>query len=125
MINHSNSRQEVRDAIDIVHEALNDLGIVHAFDGDESTPNLWTVAAHDSYGYDNVAFISWDDKGDKLSFIALDPLRANHAITEGLPIEDSPCHYEAPDLAMLVLHLSGTVRQVTNEHRRMVLESAV
>lgn len=123
MIPHPNTREEVSVVLDWIHDELTEQEIMHVLDQDDDNPNLWTVAAHDESGHVNLGFVSWNDVENELILIAFDPSRANHDTMEGVPEDESLCHWYPSDVDMLVLHLNGGVRDVMNKYARLMLTS--
>jgi hypothetical protein len=124
LIPHPGTRDEVAAVLDWLDSELDALELIHAQEQDELDPNLWTVVAHDASGYINLGFVGWSVPLARVVFVGYDPLIAHHDEAEGIEDDDSCCRWEMPDADTMLMHLSGTVRDIVADHRRMILESA-
>ena len=124
MIPHPNTRNEVCAALDFLHDELSALELIHGQEQDELDPNLWTVVAHDSCGHINLGFVGWSTPLARVVFVGYDPMVANHDEAEGVEEDDSLCRFELADADMMLMHLSGDVRDIVARYRQIALQNA-
>ncbi len=120
-------RPEVLIVVNEITHRLNKFNILYSLEhsNDESNPNSFIIIAHDEHDYLNSAVIDWSEKMNRVYILAHDPARENHDVQEGVPVEDSKCWWECPDVEMLMLHLDGSVRQIMKKDRAIKYKKAL
>ena len=87
-------------------------------------PNIWSVAAVDEFGYANAGIVAWDEEKQMVRFLAHDPMRENHDLAEGVPVEESRCWFDLKRIDYFMAHLVGEVRQIVAKARRIALDNS-
>ncbi len=117
------ARSEVANVIAFLRDSLTAAQLFYAIEQDDLNPNVFTVAAYDDDCYVNSAIVGWDKEKGCVVYLAHDPSRENHDIAEGIPEEDSKCWWSAGTAAMLLLHLTGEVREIRAKARKIELDT--
>ena len=120
MIDDLKIQKDLTEALDSIRQVLNENQAIHVIRQEEENPYCFTCAAKDHAGYLNVGFVAWDKENDRVTFLAYDPLRANHDEAEGIPLKDSKCFWDAKNVENFILHLTGDVREIVKKHRETI-----
>ncbi len=117
------ARSEVQNVVQFLRDSLTAAQLYHAVIQDDLNPDVYTVAAHDEDDYLNSAIVGWDKEKECVVYLCHDPSRENHDLAEGIPEEDSKCWWSAGSAAMLLMHLTGEVREIRAKQRKIELDS--
>jgi hypothetical protein len=105
--------EQFEKGINKIYKKNGEFGIKHhAIEQCDENPNVFSIAAIDKSDHSNIGMIAYDNETKEICFFCYNPITGKHDEMEGIPEEESRCWWNAKELKIFLMFLTGEVRDI-------------